>query len=127
VRDAARRLGRRIDSIDVDAQHRLRAYSFPGNVRELRNVIERAVILETGPSLGASSVLLSPAIDVTDRAPFLSIVLGDDGQPPALRDVERAFVERVLRHVQGNKSQAARILGVSFPTIAKKTRDYGLD
>ena len=57
---------------------------------------------------------------------FFGVKLDADGQPPALAEVEKLYVERVLDHAGWNRAQAARLLGVSYPTVAKKISDYGL-
>ena len=122
----AGRLDRRIDGIHGAAADALRAYPFPGNVRELKNVIERAVILETTRQLTTESLVLGPrSIEPTRTGPaaFLEVELDDAGNPPPLREVERAYVEKVYAFTGGNKSATARILGVSFPTVQKKLQD----
>ncbi|HEY2729490.1 MAG TPA: sigma-54 dependent transcriptional regulator [Polyangia bacterium] len=107
----------------------LLAYDYPGNVRELRNLVERAVILSTdaliepkhivisGPTLGDAGGAATPA--------FFSVELAD-GRPPSLDALEREYIARLLQFSGGNKTQVARLLGVSYPTVAKKISDYGL-
>jgi two-component system, NtrC family, response regulator AtoC len=124
----ARRLGRPIERLSEAAIAALRAYPFPGNVRELRNVIERAVILEKGKELGEGSIVLrqgEPGADRDDDA-FFRVRLGPDEEPPTLREVERDYVARVLEHVGRNKTRAAKTLGVTFPTIQKKIQEHDL-
>jgi DNA-binding NtrC family response regulator len=97
---------------------RLESYTWPGNVRELRHVIERAAIL-------ASTEILS----LEDLPDTLSIAA-----PPMLREaasresslaaVERAYIEEVLRRTRGNKSAAARILGIHRKTLHEKLRAF---
>jgi two-component system, NtrC family, response regulator AtoC len=48
------------------------------------------------------------------------------GQPPTLADLEKLYIERLLQHAGGNRSQVARLLDVSYPTVAKKIADYGI-
>ncbi|HVR01839.1 MAG TPA: sigma-54 dependent transcriptional regulator [Polyangia bacterium] len=107
----------------------LLAYDYPGNVRELRNLVERAVILSTdaliepkhivisGPTLGEAGGAATPA--------FFSVELAD-GRPPSLDALEREYIARLLQLTGGNKTQVARLLSVSYPTVAKKISDYGL-
>jgi DNA-binding NtrC family response regulator len=112
----------------------LSSYDYPGNVRELRNLIERAVILSGGPVidpgcivLSGSGVVGSPAPVVGPASPpFFALPLDDAGRPPALAELERAYIARLLEFAGGNRTQVARLLGVSYPTIAKKITDYGL-
>jgi two-component system, NtrC family, response regulator AtoC len=136
----AARAGKPIAGFDAEAERRLLAYAFPGNVRELRNVIERAVILEGGRTLSADSVLLRPvpppppahaaahpaatAITPSPVAPW-----GDDAgaPPPTMEQVERAYLEQLVERARGNKSQVARWMGVSYPTVVKKIADHGID
>lgn len=122
----ARRLGRPARGISDAAAAALRRYSFPGNVRELKNVIERAVILERGDLLTPESLVLGGAAVVAAEDPFFVVHAPPEGDPPTLREVEKAYVARVLRHAESNKTRAAKLLGITFPTIAKKIQDYDL-
>ncbi|MCB9594791.1 MAG: sigma-54-dependent Fis family transcriptional regulator [Sandaracinaceae bacterium] len=127
IDEIARRLGRPTPRLTADAIEHLRGYPFPGNVRELRNVIERAVILERGPSLSASALVLGTARTRPDASsPFFRAELRDDGEPPTLKELERAYVAQILELAEGNKTRAAKLLGITFPTIAKKINDYDL-
>jgi DNA-binding NtrC family response regulator len=106
----------------------LTAYDYPGNVRELRNVVERAVILSTRDEIDPDCIVLSgPARASAPLAPaFFSLELDDAGRPPDLDALERAYIARLLEFAAGNRTAVARLLGVSYPTIAKKISDYGL-
>ena len=108
----------------------LLAYDYPGNVRELRNVIERAVILSTEEVIGDDCIVLSgPSRGgaAGGGAPsFFSIDVDGAGKPPDLEALERAYIARLLTFAGGNRTAVARLLGVSYPTIAKKIADYGL-
>src|SRR3954468_8986082 len=108
----------------------LLAYDYPGNVRELRNVIERAVILSTEEVIGDDCIVLSRASRTGAAgaaAPaFFSIDVDGAGKPPDLEALERAYIARLLTFTGGNRTAVARLLGVSYPTIAKKIADYGL-
>jgi DNA-binding NtrC family response regulator len=95
----------------------LLAYPWPGNVRELKNLVERLVILSTGDTIeagelpnqfsGSASEGVFPA-DVTPR------------EPRTLAAVELAYIQHVLRQVNNNKSEAAKILGITRQTLRKK-------
>src|SRR5690606_29214183 len=124
----ARRLGRRIESISAEATEAHQSYAFPGNVRELRNVVERGGMLEKTNELTVRSLDLGrgmPASEAQGEA-FLRVDAREDGELPSLREVERDYVARVLEHTGWNKTKAAKILGITFPTIQKKVQDYGL-
>jgi DNA-binding NtrC family response regulator len=135
----AQRLGKPALRLTPETENILRAYDYPGNIRELRNIIERAAILANRDVVDPSCIILSAEVrgevrgDSGPRA-FFSIDLPSEGgppgqaqpQPPSLADVERAYIARLLEHTDGNRTQVARILGVSYPTVAKKIADYGL-
>jgi DNA-binding NtrC family response regulator len=80
-------------------------------------VIEPACIVISGPALGA--------VGGATGAAFFSVDL-TDGRPPSLDALERDYIARLLQFSGGNKTQVARLLGVSYPTVAKKITDYGL-
>jgi DNA-binding NtrC family response regulator len=141
LEDLAARARKPISSLAPETERRLLAYPFPGNVRELRNVVERAVILEQGRLLSPESVLLrgderaaaapppAPA-RAASASPAVPAGPGDvdaDRPPPSLDEMEKAYVEGLLERAGGNRSQVARWMGVSYPTVMKKIADYGID
>ncbi len=103
-------------TITSDAMALLNQYAWPGNVRELENVIERALVLGTGPVISSS--------DLPDRLREKSLVRrgSDPGRP--LADVERDHILRALRAVSGNKAAAARSLGLNRKTLYRKLRQH---
>jgi DNA-binding NtrC family response regulator len=105
-----------------DALERLVAYDWPGNIRELRNLVERLQILHEGSEVRASDL---PA--ELRRAPEPAEV-HDDPEPALvpLAQVERRHVERVLAATGWNKARAARVLEVDVKTLNKKIRDFNL-
>jgi len=124
-------MGKAIRKLSTEAEQILHRYSYPGNVRELRNLIERAVILESGDAISAQSIVITGGGPGPDRAAgsagsFFSIDSAPDGTPPTLMELERAYIARLLDHAGGNRTQVARLLGVSYPTVAKKIADYGI-
>jgi DNA-binding NtrC family response regulator len=105
----------------------LSAYDYPGNVRELKNLIERAVILCNGETIGPESIILSgPTRDASESPDFFAVKLDEGGQPPTLERLEAQYIAKLLTFAHGNRTQVARLLGISYPTIAKKITDYGL-
>jgi two-component system, NtrC family, response regulator AtoC len=127
--ELAGRAGKSISGLAPETEARLLAYPFPGNVRELRNVIERAVILEAGERLSPSSLLLRPlAEEAAPTGPEPAGGRADDRpDPPTLAEVEREYLLGLLERAGGNKSQVARWMGVSFPTVSKRIADLGID
>jgi DNA-binding NtrC family response regulator len=103
-----------------DALERLVQYHWPGNIRELRNVIERVSILQEGDEVRVSD--LPPEIAGRTIRPS---ELTETGMLP-LSEVERLHVERVLSTAGWNKARAARILQVDVKTLNKKIRDFGI-
>jgi transcriptional regulator with GAF, ATPase, and Fis domain len=131
----ALRGGKAIRRVSAQAEQILYRYSYPGNVRELRNLVERAVILESGEEVGAASIVITGAspgngsegVGVAGGAPhFFAVDCSQEGTPPTLEALERAYIIRLLDHAGGNRTQVARLLGVSYPTVAKKITDYGI-
>jgi two-component system response regulator AtoC len=121
----ARRMKKPVSRFAAATERILREYDYPGNVRELKNLVERAVILSGGDEILPEHIVLSgPARELP--AAFFSVELDDKGNPPDLDALEKAYIARLLQLVHGNKTQVARLLGVSYPTVAKKIADYGL-
>jgi two-component system response regulator AtoC len=129
----AGRVKKRITGIRSDALEALSEYNFPGNVRELRNIIERAMILTAGPEIEARDIILPDAGEARGKGKvrakgeedFFSMALGAEGVPPPAEVVERAYVARVLEHFNGKRVVAAQALGISYPTFLKRLRELG--
>jgi two-component system response regulator AtoC len=129
VRYFAGRVKKRITGLSAGAMKALCAYDYPGNVRELRNMIERAVILAQETAL-IERDLVFPALAPSTSPPdglFFGTDLTTNGTPPRLEDVERLYVMRVMEHVGGHRTAAAQVLGISYPTLMKRLRDLGLE
>jgi len=103
----------------AEAMERLMSYPWPGNIRELRNLVERLMILHEGDEVRSSD--LPTELGVTARA-----TVEPEAALVSLQEVERRHVERVLQATGWNKAQAARVLDVDIKTLNKKTRDYGM-
>ncbi len=127
VRFFAQRVNKHVSGIAPDALALLERYRYPGNIRELRNIIERAVILAAGPELRAQDIVL-PAPQAAPPGPgFFSVRLDTRGMPPALKEVERTYVGRVLDLCGGHRGAAAEALGISYPTFLTRLRELGID
>jgi DNA-binding NtrC family response regulator len=105
----------------------LEGYAWPGNVRELKNVIERAMLLEAEEELLAAH--LPPEV-IHGEAPAREAA-GDrslDGlYPISLEDMEKIVIEKTLKESAGNKSKAARVLGISRQTLREKIKLYQIE
>ncbi len=111
--------GKRISGFSGDAVDALRRYPWPGNVRELQNVIERAVILAPG-EIDAAHLRLEAS-----AGPETSAGAAIPGEG-ALRANERETIRKVLADTGGNRTQAARVLGISLRTLQYRIKEYGL-
>ncbi|MGH9671438.1 MAG: sigma-54 interaction domain-containing protein [Terriglobales bacterium] len=103
-------------TLSADALAALERYPFPGNVRELRNILERALFSASAPEL---TLDVLPA-HVRDAA-------GRDRRKMTLAELERAYIAEILDFTRGKKSKAAQILGISRKTLLEKRKRYGLD
>ena len=115
----AAKQGKKFEPISREMMELLTAYPFPGNVRELENIMERAVTLGTGPRLEPADL----PREVKDSA-------GPGGGPdrwPSLEDREREYIEEVLGFTGGNKTRAAEILGIDRVSLWRKIKKYGLE
>jgi DNA-binding NtrC family response regulator len=119
--DLRRRIGRGPARMSAQALDVLTHYAWPGNIRELRNVIERVLLL----SAGADEILPGhlPA-EIGGRDGDLA---GGTDVDLSLDEVERRHIARILAHHQGNRSRAARTLGISRATLYEKLARYSLD
>jgi DNA-binding NtrC family response regulator len=107
---AAATLGKRVDDFDEAAMAWLQQHRWPGNIRELENVVERAVTLARGPR-----------ITVDDVKTEFSLALAPGAGPrPTLAELEREYIRRVLDDTKGDKKAAARVLGVSVRTLQRR-------
>jgi len=122
----ARELKKDVKAVSPEALTLMMRHPWTGNVRELQNCIERAIILCDGPTVQVGHLGLStPAPGAPEAAPVSGSLLAVSSA--ASRAVETKLIEQVLRETGGNKSRAAEILQVSYKTLLTKIKDYGLD
>ncbi len=115
IGEISRSMSRRCFELDEEALAALGSYPWPGNIRELKNVIERALILCPDGRIGARDLLLPSG--------------GETGRPfcATLEEVERQHIIKVLSSTGNNRSRAARVLGISRSTLGDKLRKYNLN
>jgi transcriptional regulator with PAS, ATPase and Fis domain len=106
--------------IAEESLNRLLRHAWPGNIRELRNVLERAMIVGRGAERIEARHL--PA-EVRET----SVPNNDYHVPQTLEAVERSYIERALKAHDANRTHAARELGISRATLIKKIKEYGLN
>ncbi len=124
--ESARKHRRKVTDIDPDGRKALLDYPWPGNVRELSHKIERAVLLTRGASITVSDLNLgrAPQRSRPATAPELRVIngQGDLDLKKALDRVEKHFIEKALERTNGNRTEAAALLGLNRTTLVEKMR-----
>ncbi|HEV2860396.1 MAG TPA: sigma-54 dependent transcriptional regulator [Pyrinomonadaceae bacterium] len=115
------KLNRRVQGVTPKAEAVLLAYNWPGNIREVRNVVERAVILCSGDLVHAGDLPLG------GQQPWPPAAREDEEHFLSLDELESLHVRRILDATGGNLTRAAEILGVTRTTLYNKIRKYNLD
>jgi transcriptional regulator with PAS, ATPase and Fis domain len=118
LRKFAEQFGKHGLRFSQDAMQKLRAHSWPGNVRELQNIIQRSVLLANGEVITANDVPLVQA-EPTNEAWIKSLPIGKQ-----LRDVETQFILETLKTHAGNRTHAAKTLGISLRTLRNKINEF---
>jgi two-component system response regulator HydG len=115
---------RPVRQFDENAARKLLAYDWPGNVRELRNVVERGEVLSQ-----SELITLDELPDKIVNHKASQLVIGDhDNQPLApLEVIELQYIQYVLRQTAGNKTEAAKILGLDRKTLYRKLKELETD
>jgi psp operon transcriptional activator PspF len=119
-----------VSEISADALDRLAAYDFPGNVRELKNVVERAVYMASGATLGAADIEAALPPDRSEPAALSGLAgFHDDATLPLAERVdafERALCKDALERARYNQKEAAALLGLTYDQFRQRYRKYGL-
>lgn len=110
-------LGSPAREIAADARRALEKYDYPGNARELRNILERTLLEAEGPQ-----------ISLRELPPHVARFAGRESErKPSLEELERDYIREILRYTRGHKTRAAAILGISRKTLLAKRKQYHLD
>ena len=109
----ARQFARR-KKFDSEAERLLTSYAWPGNIRELRNVVERALLLVQGNTITAAELSLGDLVATAARGAW------------TLDELESHYIREILRTTRNNYSKAAEVLGINRKTLLEKRRKYGL-
>jgi len=126
IQEMAARFGRTVRGIREDALAILLTHRWPGNVRELSNCIERAVALGKGEWVEVDDLpprVLRSCQDEPEASSAIDAILPDDLVP--ISEVEERYIRLVLERVSGNKTEAARILGIDRRTLHRKLQRMG--
>jgi len=119
------RQGKTLSAVAPEVMKRLMEYDYPGNVRELENIVERAVALAEGEvftvDLLPESVLQAPAV----RVPVVQTLTEGRDLDSLLGDYEKRLIESALEQTGGNRTRAAEVLGVSFRSLRYRLKKYG--
>ncbi len=117
------RSGKRVLGLTPQAAERIMAYAWPGNVRELQNCLERAVALTSFEQITVEDL---PEKIRDYRANHVVVASNDPSELVPMEEVERRYILRVLEAVGGNKTLAARTLGLDRKTLYRKLERYGM-
>ncbi len=118
VRDLGLRLGRKVETISPEFLQMIERHPWKGNIRELRNVMERSLIISEGTCLEVADLPLEMQNTVHGAAE------GNKADALDLASMERRHIIRVLEHTKGNKTEAARLLKIGLTTLYRKIEEY---
>ncbi|PZR09395.1 MAG: sigma-54-dependent Fis family transcriptional regulator [Archangium gephyra] len=123
LKEFATRAGKTVKGLSAPAAARLLAWDWPGNVRELSNVMERAVALTRYDEIGVDDL---PEKLLKDRPASVVVAANDPSELVTLEELEKRYILRVLEAQQGNKTAAARTLGIERKTLYRKLESWGV-
>ena len=111
-------------SLSAEALQRLQAFPWPGNIRELRNCLERAIALSPTDTIEAGQLMLGGDVGQASGTGSSTQPTATVSQTSTLYELERQHILRVLSEAGGNRERAAAILGISARTLYRKLREY---
>ena len=113
VREFAQRYQRDVSGFDAESMERLKNYVWPGNIRELRNLVERSIALADGPELHVDRDLMNGTSEA-----------GIDADAPTLEVLEKRYIMKILERCNGNREQTAAMLGINKSTLWRKLQSW---
>jgi DNA-binding NtrC family response regulator len=115
------KMNKRISGIEKEALEVLKAHFWKGNIRELRNVIERAVILSSGNNIGVNQLPVELQNNQTPERKNKQLSAFE------LASAEKLHIQKVMNHTNGNKTKTAELLGIALTTLYRKLSEYGIE
>jgi transcriptional regulator with PAS, ATPase and Fis domain len=115
VEKISRRMGVSCHTMDRDVERTLHSYDWPGNIRELQNAIERALIVSDSPQIKRESLPLHPSVDSSVSGPDMT-----------LAEIEKVAILKAIDRHEGDRRLTAKQLGISLRTLQYRLKDYGL-
>jgi transcriptional regulator with PAS, ATPase and Fis domain len=128
IQKSSLKMNKQVAGISNDAMNVIYSNIWPGNVRQLENAIERAIIIASGLRIEASDL---DFLDVPESVPDINAEIPGEGllavSAKAAAEAESTLIKKTLAETRGNKSEAARRLKISYRVMLKKIKDYGLE
>jgi len=121
TQQSAEKYGKTIEGMSAEAQQKLMGYGWPGNVRQLRNAVENMVVLSTDPTMTVETLpaeIRPTAAATGDMQNLVGI---------SIEQAERELIRNTLKLTEGNREQAAKILGIGERTLYRKIKEYDLN
>ncbi|WP_229723873.1 sigma-54-dependent transcriptional regulator [Chryseobacterium sp.] len=113
------KMNKKINAVHPDVINAIKQHPWKGNIRELKNVLERAIILNTGHEISLDDLPIDIQIQSTVKS-------GKQLSAFSLQSVEKLHIQKVLNHTHGNKAEAARLLEIGIATLYRKIEEYRL-
>ena len=140
IKKSSQRLNKAVDGMDNQARDILISYNWPGNIRQLENVIENMIALAAGPRLTSEDIppeiLGHYSVETVSSTALAPIALGGAGSTGtaitslagvSLAELEKEAIQKTLEMVGGNREHAAKLLGIGERTLYRKIKEYGVE
>jgi two-component system response regulator HydG len=126
VKRLCARMNLEIPSLSNEALEVLRAYGWPGNVRQLENILERTLMLAKGEKIGIEDLPEDILKAIDEKSPLMENITKKLAVSPDLETMEKAYIHYVLHQTGWNKSKAAKVLGIDLSTLYRKMDRYSI-